>query len=131
MPYERLYGQKPNLSNLPEWGQNVWVYNPKGSKLDAQAKQAHWIGFDADSTHAHRVYWVGLNKVTVKCNVKFVPTTVVIQMPALLSYAQATGQAGPQAAATPPAPPALQAPTVIPQVPALLPQAAGAPALPQ
>ena len=104
---------------------------PKGSKLDAQAKQAHWIGFDADSTHAHRVYWVGLNKVTVKCNVKFVPTTVVIQMPALLSYAQATGQAGPQAAATPPAPPALQAPAVIPQVPALLLQAAGAPALPQ
>ena len=39
MPYERLYGQKPNLSNLPKWGQNVWVYNPKGSKLDADTLQ--------------------------------------------------------------------------------------------
>ena len=130
-PYERLYRQKPNLSNLPEWGQNVWVYNPKGSKLDARAKQARWIGFDADSTHAHRIYWVGSNKITVERNVKFVPTTVVIQTPSPPSYAQAVGRAGPQAAAAPPAPPAPQVPAVIPQAPAPPPQAAGPPAVPR
>ena len=64
---------------------------------------------------------MGSNKVTVERNVKFVPTTVVIQTPALPSYMQATGQAGLQAVAAPPAPPALQASTVIPQVPAPLP----------
>ena len=42
-PFEKLYGQKPNLAGLPEWGQCVWVYNPSGSKLDACATpQARW-----------------------------------------------------------------------------------------
>lgn len=29
-PYEQLYGQKPNLGNMPEWGQHVWVHNSVG-----------------------------------------------------------------------------------------------------
>ena len=33
-PYERLYGQKPNLSHVPEWGQFMWVRKPASSKLD-------------------------------------------------------------------------------------------------
>ena len=52
-PYEWLYRLKPNLAPVPEWGQYVWVHNSTGSKLDAQATQARWVGFDADSTHAH------------------------------------------------------------------------------
>ena len=39
-PYEQLYSKKPNLANIPEWGQQVWVYNPSGSKLNARATQA-------------------------------------------------------------------------------------------
>ena len=39
-PYEQLYSEKPNFVNVPEWGQQVWVYNPSGTKLDAQALQA-------------------------------------------------------------------------------------------
>ena len=53
-PYECLYQRKPNLVNIPEWGQNVWVYNAKGSKLDTRAKQARWVSFDAD-THCHEL----------------------------------------------------------------------------
>ena len=34
-PYECLYKEKPNLANVLEWGQQVWVYNSTGSKLDA------------------------------------------------------------------------------------------------
>jgi len=33
-PYEKLYGSKPNLAGVPEWGQQVWVHNHQGSKLD-------------------------------------------------------------------------------------------------
>jgi len=51
-PYERLYGTKPHLAGLPEWGQWVWVHNSSGSKLDAQATQARWVGYDGESTRA-------------------------------------------------------------------------------
>ena len=118
--YEHLYQRKPNLANIPKWGQNVWVYDAKGSKLDARAKQVRWVGFDADSTHTHRIYWPGSNKISVERNVKFIPTTVIVQAPPLPSYTQATGQAvpAPQAAPAqppgPPAPPMLQAQLIQP-----------------
>ena len=71
-PFKKLYGQKPNLAGLPEWGQWVWVHNPSGSKLDARATQAHWVGYDGESTHAHRIYWHTTNTVSIECNIKFV-----------------------------------------------------------
>jgi hypothetical protein len=39
-PFERLTGQKPDLSNVPEWGQCVWVHNDSGTKLDECTKVA-------------------------------------------------------------------------------------------
>ena len=80
-PFERLYGEKPNLGGLPEWGQRVWVHNNTGSKLDARATEARWIGYDSDSTHAHRVYWLGKGSVSVERNIKFVPVTVTVFTP--------------------------------------------------
>ena len=77
-PYERLYSEKPNFTNVPEWGQQVWVYNPSSTKLDTQALQAQWVGYDADSTHAHQVYWPGKNSVSVESNIKFVLPSIVI-----------------------------------------------------
>jgi hypothetical protein len=41
MPFERLTGQKPNLSEVPKWGQCVWVHTPTNSKLDVHAVIAH------------------------------------------------------------------------------------------
>ena len=52
-PYERLTGQKPNLAGVPEWGQCMWVHNDSGTKLDEHASAAQWVGYDADSIHAH------------------------------------------------------------------------------
>ena len=104
-PYERLYKKKPILSNLPEWGQSVWVYEPSGSKLDARASQARWVGYDADSTHAHRIYWPGKNVVSVERNVKFVPTSVITRSPPP-SYTTATAPAAQQPPAAPQPPPA-------------------------
>jgi hypothetical protein len=57
--YERLYGKKLDLGGLPEWGQQVWVHNDRGSKLDAQATEGRWVGYDRESTHAHWIYWPG------------------------------------------------------------------------
>ncbi len=121
-PYERLYGQKPNLGNVPEWGQHVWVHSSKGSKLEAQATQAQWVGYDADSTHAHRIYWPNTKRISVERNVKFVPSTITVHSPPP-SYASATAPATVQPVAVPqpfPAPaPVLPAlPPALPPVPA-------------
>ena len=113
-PYQRLYGEKPNLANVPEWGQQVWVHNPSGTKLDARALQARWVGYNADSTHAHRVYWPGKNSVSVERNVKFVSPNVTINtLPPSYASTMAPAQAPPApppAALAPVQPPAPQIP---------------------
>jgi transposase InsO family protein len=79
--YERLYGEKPNLGGVPEWGQCIWVHDDMGSKLDVRANEARWVGFDSGSPHAHRVYWMGKNSISVERNIKFVPITVTVFTP--------------------------------------------------
>jgi hypothetical protein len=41
MPFERLTGQKPNLTGVPEWGQRVWVHTTGNPKLDLWAAMVH------------------------------------------------------------------------------------------
>ena len=82
-PYERLYHSKPNLGGVPEWGQRVWVHVTSGSKLDWRAQEGRWVGYDSESTHAHRIYWPGKNRVSVERNIKFAPTTVRFTIPFL------------------------------------------------
>ena len=36
--------------------------------------QAHWVGYDGESTHAHCIYWQNTNTISVECNIKFVNT---------------------------------------------------------
>ena len=83
MPYEHLHKSKPNLAGVLEWGQCMWVHNDSGSKLDAQAMVAHWVGYDADSTHVHRIYWLQKRSVSVEHNVKFTSDagTIPISIP--------------------------------------------------
>ncbi len=38
-PYEALFGKKPDLSKLRRFGENVWVHNPNGSKLESRARK--------------------------------------------------------------------------------------------
>ena len=83
-PFERVNGYKPNLGGVPEWGQRVWVHNDKGSKLDARGTIARWVGFDADSPHAHRIYWPETGRVSVERNIKLPPPiapSVTIRIP--------------------------------------------------
>ncbi len=80
-PYERLTGQKPNLAGVPEWGQRVWVHSDSGTKLDGRASEARWVGYDEDSTHAHRIYWPDTHKVSVERNIRFTPQSVTVSVP--------------------------------------------------
>jgi hypothetical protein len=80
-PYERLHGHKPNLAGVPEWGQHVWVHNLKGSKLDARGLPARWVGYDKESTHAHRIYWPEKHSLSVERDVKFTTNTVTVYTP--------------------------------------------------
>ena len=102
-PYAKLYNIKPNFAGVPEWGQEIWVHNPAGTKLDAQAKQARWVGYDANSTHAHRVYWAGKNSITVERNIKFLSPSIVINTkPSSISSIPSTPQNIPPAPPPPP-----------------------------
>ena len=77
-PHEKLYGEKPNMARVPEWGQRVWVHSNTGSKLDARAIEGHWVGYDKNSTHAHRIYIPGKNLIAVERDVRFVPANVTV-----------------------------------------------------
>ena len=33
-PYEMLYNEKPDMKELHEWGNEVWVHTLDGTKLD-------------------------------------------------------------------------------------------------
>ena len=37
-PYKMLYGKKPNLAGLREWGTKVWVHDASGIKLDGRSR---------------------------------------------------------------------------------------------
>ncbi|KAE9402403.1 copia protein, partial [Gymnopus androsaceus JB14] len=55
-PYEVMFGEKPNLSHIREWGAKVWVHDDTNSKLEGRARIGHWLGFDLESS-GHRIYW--------------------------------------------------------------------------
>src|SRR6266403_4931620 len=41
----------------------------------------HWVGYDADSTYTHRIYWQDRSHVSVERNVRFTSNTVTIRVP--------------------------------------------------
>jgi hypothetical protein len=111
MPFEKLYGSKPNLSGIPEWGQAIWVHSGTGSKLDACGIEARWVRYNADSTHAHRIYWPYKNSVSIEHNIKFTSPFVTVdirQLHIILAPAPTPAQAPVQ----PPVPPAPPAPSL-------------------
>ena len=67
-PFEMVYGKKPDLSRLPEFGAKVWVHDPDGSKLDGRAQEGHWVGFDEVSS-GHRIYIQGKRTIAVERSV--------------------------------------------------------------
>ena len=68
-PYEALYGKKPTLKGVREWGSPCWVTR-KSSKICNHAEEAQWISFD-NTSKGHRVYWPLRRTVSVEYNVNF------------------------------------------------------------
>ena len=72
-----LYGKKPDLRKLYEWGNQVWVHTPGGSKLDEQSKMRKWIRYD-EVSNGHRIYWPDKHSVTVEHSIKFSNDEVIL-----------------------------------------------------
>ena len=75
-PFEMLFGKKPDLSDLPEWGVKVWVLKEERGKLDAKADGGQWVGYSRESK-AHRIYWPGKQRVTNEHNISFNDTITI------------------------------------------------------
>jgi hypothetical protein len=45
--------------------------------------EAHWVGYNEDSMHAHHIYWPNKHRVSVEHDIKFVPLVSTVQIPAI------------------------------------------------
>jgi hypothetical protein len=70
-PYEAVYGEKPTLKGVREWGSPCWVTR-KTLKIRERAEEGRWIGFDS-SSKGHRIYWPTRRSISVEHDVNFAP----------------------------------------------------------
>ena len=64
-PFEAAFGKKPDLRDVHEWGETMWVRIEDGNKLGGRVQEGRWIGIDEQSKGV-RVYWLGKKSVTVE-----------------------------------------------------------------
>jgi hypothetical protein len=69
-PFEAAFGKKPNLKNVHEWGEKVFVRIEGGTKLGGRVREGRWMGIDNESKGA-RIYWPETKTVTVERNTYF------------------------------------------------------------
>jgi len=69
-PYEAVFGRKPDLQNVREWGEKVWVRTEGGNKLGGCIHEGRWIGIDERSKGA-RIYWPDKKTVSVERNIYY------------------------------------------------------------
>ena len=49
-PYEAAFGKKPDLSEVREWGDKVWVrLEVKAFKLGGRVREGRWMGISDES----------------------------------------------------------------------------------
>ena len=71
-PYEKVHGSKPNLSDMHHFGCPVYIHIENTGKLDKQAKQARFVGYDYNSK-GYRIYWPESQHISIERNVHFLP----------------------------------------------------------
>ena len=69
-PYKAVFGKKPNLKGVREWGEKVWVHVEKSDKLSGRVRKGHWLGIDEESKGVH-VWWPDTKTVRIKHNVYY------------------------------------------------------------
>ena len=67
-PYTAAFGKKPNLKDVREWGEKVWVRVEGGDKLGGRVRKGKWMGIDKRSKGV-RVDWPDKTTVGIKRNV--------------------------------------------------------------
>ena len=64
-PYKAAFGKKPDLSQVREWGEKVWVNVEKGNKLGGRVREGRWMGV-SDESKGVRVYWPDTKTVSTE-----------------------------------------------------------------
>lgn len=72
--FKMVYGKKPDLSGLREWGKEVLVHQRGGDKLGRRAKKSRWIGYDNES-NGSQIYYPDTSTIKVEQNFQFVSTS--------------------------------------------------------
>ena len=67
-PYEAAFGKKPDLKDIREWGEKVWVRTETGSKLGGRVHEGRWVGID-ETSKGVCVYWPETKIVSVEQNI--------------------------------------------------------------
>ena len=70
MPDEAAFGKKPDISEVCEWGDKVWVRIEGGDKLGGRVVEGRWIGILDESKGVH-VYWPVKKTVSTERNVYY------------------------------------------------------------
>ena len=84
-----LFGVKPNLCGLPEWGARILVMTQAASKLNTRSEEARWVGYSGTS-QGHRVYRLSTHRISVERNVTF--EGEVLLPPVVLDVAPIVGE---------------------------------------
>jgi hypothetical protein len=75
-PFEAAFGKKPDLKDVREWGEKVYVrLEKKGLKLGGRVREGRWLGIDEQSK-GFRIYWPDTKSITVERNVYYDDTSV-------------------------------------------------------
>ena len=69
-PLEQATGRKPNLSRVLVFGSVVWVKVKDAGKLEPQAVEGHFVGYDEESK-GYRIYYLKRRTVIVERDVFF------------------------------------------------------------
>ena len=69
-PYEAAFGRKPDLKDVREWGEKVWVRIEGSDKLGGRVREGRWMGTDEQSKGVC-VYWPDKTTVGVERNVYY------------------------------------------------------------
>ena len=69
-PFEATFGKKPDLKNVCEWGEKVYVRIEGGMKLGGRVREGQWLGIDNESKGV-QVYWLDTKSVTVERNIYY------------------------------------------------------------
>ena len=76
-PYEAAFGKKPNLRDVREWGEKVWVRVEGGNKLGGRVREGRLMGIDEQSKGI-RIYWPDKMTVGIERNVYYDKSTASV-----------------------------------------------------